>query len=268
MAAARGFGVAGALDHALIEQLAGLVERLGYDSFWANDTPGGEGLAALAAAASATTRVELGVGVIPIDRSSPERIAARVKDLELPVERLIVGVGAGGARQGTITLVRAAVETLRDLTGARVFVGALGPRMCKLAGEVADGVLLNWLTAGAAASSANIVRSAAAEVGRAVPTVAAYVRGALPEGERRFAIEADRYGSYPQYAANFNRMGVSPRETGVVGEPDVLRRGLAAFDDAVDATVLRAIVANESFEDYARLSRAVAPGPREAGPTS
>jgi alkanesulfonate monooxygenase SsuD/methylene tetrahydromethanopterin reductase-like flavin-dependent oxidoreductase (luciferase family) len=259
MPATRGFGVAGSLDHVLIEQLAGLVERLGYDSFWANDTPGGEGLAALAAAASATTRIELGVGVIPVDRTPPERIAARLKELDLPLERLVVGLGSGGAKLGSLPLVRSAIETLRGLVDVRISVGALGLRMCRLAGEVADGVLLNWLTAEAAAASAGLVRNASSAAGRPVFTVAAYVRGALPEGASRFAAEADRYGSYPQYAANFARMGVAPRATGLVGDADVLQRGLAEFDASVDASVIRAIVADDVFESYARLAQAAAP---------
>jgi hypothetical protein len=50
----RGFGVAGALDHTVIRAVAPEVERLGYATFWTNDTPKGDGLAALLAAAEVT----------------------------------------------------------------------------------------------------------------------------------------------------------------------------------------------------------------------
>jgi hypothetical protein len=43
MAAARGFGVAGALDHRIVAEVAAAAEAAGYASFWANDTPGGDG---------------------------------------------------------------------------------------------------------------------------------------------------------------------------------------------------------------------------------
>jgi len=48
---ARGFGVAGALDHEIIKELAPAAERSGFATFWANDTPNGDGLASLRAAA-------------------------------------------------------------------------------------------------------------------------------------------------------------------------------------------------------------------------
>ena len=35
---------------------------------------------------------------------------------------------------------------LRGSVASRLVVAALGPKMCRLAGEVADGVLFNWLT--------------------------------------------------------------------------------------------------------------------------
>lgn len=258
MAASRGFGVAGALDHSVVATLAKAVEELGYASFWANDTPGGEGLAALAAAARVTSRIDLGVGVIPVDRSTTDDIAQRIVELELPVNRLLAGIGAGGAQTGTIDLVHAAIEGLRS-TGAKVYVGALGPRMCELAARAADGVLLNWLTPEAAAESANLIRRVAAEAGRPAPTVAAYVRTALASGTGQLDIEAGRYGSYPQYAAHFARMGVAAIETAVAGDPAEVAAGLARFDDVVDHVVVRAIVASESVEEYLELLSAARP---------
>jgi len=35
----------------------------------------------------------------------------------------------------------------------RIYLAALGPRMCELAGEVADGVLLNWIPPSAVPAS-------------------------------------------------------------------------------------------------------------------
>ena len=260
MAGERGFGVAGALDHAIVRGLARSAEAAGYRTFWANDTPGGDGLAALAAAAAETSRIRLAVGVIPLDRQPPERIAARVRELNVPVERLTIGVGAGGARR-SLDLVKDGVLALRAATGASVVVGALGPRMCTLAGEVADGVLLNWLTPDYALASADLVRRAARGADRPAPHIAGYVRAALGEAATaRVREEADRYASFPRYAAHFARMGVDPMATCATADTeDDLRAKLAPFDASLDETVVRAITAAETGDAYLALLSASAP---------
>lgn len=57
----------------------------------------------------------------------------------------MLGVGSGGGHDA-LTRVRSGVAELQRETSAAVVVGALGPKMAQLAGEVADGVLLNWMT--------------------------------------------------------------------------------------------------------------------------
>ena len=257
---ARGFGVAGALDHTIVRELARAAEAAGYRTFWVNDTPGGDGLAALSEAAAVTTTIRLGVGVIPLDRQPAERIAARIGELGLPVERLTLGVGSGSA-PGGLARVRAGAAALREVTAVTVVVGALGPNMCRVAGEVADGVLLNWLTPAHVRPSAEVVERAAAEAGRPRPQIDGYVRTALGAAAvARLRQEADRYGSFPAYAANFARMGAEPMATAVVGETAAeIRRGLAAFDPLLDETVIRAIVAEETAAAYLELLTAAAP---------
>lgn len=263
---ARGFGVAGALDHGLIEQIAAAAEAAGYRTFWANDTPGGEGLAALAAAARSTTRIRLGVGVIPVDRTPPERIAARVRELALPQDRLVLGIGAGATRSGSVALVEAAARSLKALVRCPVLIGALGPRMCALGGRVADGVLLNWLTPEQAAVSAGMVRAVAREAGRPQPEVAAYVRVALPEGRANLEAEAERYERFPSYAAHFARMGARAVQTAVIGDAAAIQRGLWAFETVVDEVVARAIVPEEALAPYLALLEAARPIQTEARP--
>lgn len=254
----RGFGVAGALDHAVIRAIAPAAEAAGIDTFWANDTPGGDGLAALAAAAAGTSRIRLAVGVIPVDRVPAAAIAARVAELGLPRERLLIGIGSGMAKIGAVDLVRNAARELRETYGLRAVVGALGPRMVEAGARDADGVLLNWLTPGAAAASAAGVR--AIEPGA---DVIAYVRVALGDAAReRLEAEALRYEGYPAYAAHFERMGVRAIDTCVSATSDAgLRSGLAAFDGAVDEVVARAITADDSSEPYLRTLAAIAGTP-------
>ena len=151
-----------------------------------NDLPHADGLAALSAAAGATTRIELGVGVVPLDQRPPDTIAATIEASGLPRHRLVLGVGSGGS-DDALARVRAGVEALRG-AAAKVVVGALGPRMSELAGEVADGVLLNWLTPEHAERSARWVLGAAAVRGPAATVLLGYVRcGLLPGAEGRLA---------------------------------------------------------------------------------
>ncbi|MFM9108898.1 MAG: LLM class flavin-dependent oxidoreductase [Chloroflexota bacterium] len=255
-----GFGVAGTLDHAIVRRLARAAEAAGYAAFWVNDLPGGEGLAGLAAAAEVTTRLLLGVGVIPLDRQPAEVIARRIGELGLPVERLLVGVGSGDAKGG-LERVRAGVLALRELTPARIAVGALGPKMCRLAGETADAVLLNWLIPAYVPGSAQLTLDGAAAAGRPRPLIAGYVRVALDEGMARLETEAGRYASFPAYAANFARMGAAAIDTTVHG-PDraAVRAGLARYESLLDHTVARAIAAAETEDAYRRVLEAAAPG--------
>ena len=60
----------------------------------------------------------------------------------------------------------------------RIYLAALGPRMCELAGEVADGVLLNWLPPSAMPASVAHVEAGAKRAGRSLSDidVAVYVR--------------------------------------------------------------------------------------------
>jgi alkanesulfonate monooxygenase SsuD/methylene tetrahydromethanopterin reductase-like flavin-dependent oxidoreductase (luciferase family) len=251
-AGALGFGVAGTLDRQVVAELAAAAEAAGYATFWANDLPNGDGLAALAAAAAATERIGLGVGVIPLDRRPPAAIAARVDELGLPTDRLLLGVGSG-MPAGGLERVRAGVAELRGLTPARIAVGALGPKMCALAGEVADAVLLNWLTPDHVAPSARLTLAAAAAADRTRPAVVGYVRVALQEGVGRLRAEADRYASFPAYAANFARMGASALETTVHGDAAALRAGLAPYRAVLDETVVRCIAADDSAAAYRRV---------------
>jgi alkanesulfonate monooxygenase SsuD/methylene tetrahydromethanopterin reductase-like flavin-dependent oxidoreductase (luciferase family) len=255
----RGFGVAAAVSHDVIREVAREAEQLGYSSFWCNDTPGADGIAGLAAAAGVTERIKLGVGVIPLDRRPADVIARDLAALNVPQERLLLGVGSGGDRR--VSKVREGIERLHELVSAPVIVGALGPRMTGLAGAVGDGVLFNWQTPETAQSSGQICRDAAESAGRPRPLVMAYVRSALlPQADERLDVEAGRYSRVPAYAAHFARMGVSARDTAVSG-PDAatLQPMIAAHEVSLDETVIRAITADDTAASILELLRACAP---------
>jgi alkanesulfonate monooxygenase SsuD/methylene tetrahydromethanopterin reductase-like flavin-dependent oxidoreductase (luciferase family) len=179
------------LDTARVADVAGLDELwLWEDCFWTS------GIAAAAAILGATSRVRVGVGLLPVPLRNVALTGMEIATLErLFPGRALVGVGHGvqswmgqvGARVASpLTLLREYTDALRALlrgervstagryvtlddvaldwapVPARVFVGASGPKTLRLAGEIGDGVLL-----GAPASPAQVnARKALIDEGR------------------------------------------------------------------------------------------------------
>jgi alkanesulfonate monooxygenase SsuD/methylene tetrahydromethanopterin reductase-like flavin-dependent oxidoreductase (luciferase family) len=235
-------GLPGATPRDVLEALAPRIEAAGFRGLWLNDTPGGDSLAGLAAAARATSTLALGTGVIPLDRRAPADILGALSDV--PVDRLSLGVGTGAAKHG-LALVEHSVPELRAGTAASIVVGALGPRMRALAARVGDGVLLSWLTpAAAAAAMADLRRDAE---GRPVRGVL-YARTALTDDALpALRAEAARYGGYPAYAANLERIGATAFETTI---SDIAR--IDVYLDVVDEIVLRVITREPTLAEYER----------------
>jgi alkanesulfonate monooxygenase SsuD/methylene tetrahydromethanopterin reductase-like flavin-dependent oxidoreductase (luciferase family) len=252
---AKGFAVFAGVSPEIIRASAREAEALGYRSFWVNHPGPVDGLGSLAHAAAETRRVDLGVGVVPLHTRGPESIADGVRGHGLAPERLLLGVGSPNPQ--ALKRVRDGVAALRASLSTRIIVAALGPRMCHLAGEVADGVLFNWLTPEYARRSAEIVRAGAAAAGRPVPRLYAYVRVALGPAAERLAEEGGRYDAIPAYHDHFVRMGVKPIDTAIAAtSADGIKRALAAWEGAVDEVVLRAITAKDTVEEHLTLVRA------------
>jgi alkanesulfonate monooxygenase SsuD/methylene tetrahydromethanopterin reductase-like flavin-dependent oxidoreductase (luciferase family) len=252
---AKGFAVFAGVSPEIIRASAREAEALGYRSFWVNHPGPVDGLGSLAHAAAETHRLDLGVGVIPLHTRGPESIADGVRRHVLPPERLLLGVGSPNPE--ALKRVRDGVAALRAALSTRIIVAALGPKMCQLAGEVADGVLFNWLTPEYARRSADLVRAGAAAAKRPVPRLYAYVRVALGSATERLAEEGGRYDAIPAYHAHFVRMGVKPVDTAIAAtSAEGIKRALAAWDGAVDEVVLRAITAKDTVEDHLTLVRA------------
>ena len=257
---AQGFALFAAAPSELISATAREAEALGYTSFWVNHPGSFDGLGALASAVGQTRRIELGIGVIPLHTRGPESIVQGVRTHTLPLDRLLLGVGS--PNPDSLKRVRDGVATLRAQLKTRLVVAALGPKMCALAGEIADGVLLNWVTPDYARRSADVVRAAASKAGRPAPKVFAYVRLAMgAAAAAKLQEEGERYAAIPAYGANFARIGVKPAETGIVGDtPQAVAKALAHWRGAVDEVVLRAITATDTVDENLALVRAAKPG--------
>lgn len=255
----QGFAIFAGVAPDIIRASAQEAERLGYASFWVNHPGKTDGLASLAAAAGVTRTAELGIGVIPLHTREPASIAAGVRATGLPLDRLLLGVGS--PNPGSLARVRAGVAALRAALATRLIVAALGPKMCRLAGEIADGVLLNWLTPEHARVSAGWVGDGAAAAGRRPPKIFAYVRLAIGgAGRARLEDEGARYAAIPAYGAHFERMGVKPAETGIaVDRPGDVGAALARWRGVIDEVVLRAMPGADTAEEHLALVRAGAP---------
>ncbi len=251
-----GFALFAGTAPEVIRASAREAEALGCSSFWVNHPGKTDGLAALALAAQETRRIEIGIGVIPLHTRGPESIVQGVQANDLPVDRLLLGVGS--PNPGALKRVRAGIAELRSQLAARLIVAALGPQMCRVAGEIADGVLFNWLTPEHARLSAEWVRAGAASVGRQPPKIFAYVRLALGAAAcDRLAEEGARYAGIPAYADHFGRMGVKPVETAIaVQSPDAIAPALGAWERVVDEIILRAITGKDTVEENVALLRA------------
>jgi F420-dependent oxidoreductase-like protein len=156
-----------------------LADRLGFDSAYTTHIAKRDSLSVLMAYASASERIRLGTGVVPIFSRTPATMAQTAATIdEFSGGRMVLGLGVShrvtvenwhGARiDKPVTQMREYVAAVRAIIrgepapeserfptrfafmgySARaelpIYVAALSPNMLRLAGEVADGVML-WL---------------------------------------------------------------------------------------------------------------------------
>jgi alkanesulfonate monooxygenase SsuD/methylene tetrahydromethanopterin reductase-like flavin-dependent oxidoreductase (luciferase family) len=257
----RAFGVAAGLDPEVARPLAARCEELGYESMWSNDHPGAKGLETLAEFATAAPGVDLGVGVIALDRQQPAEIASDIERLAIDPAKLWLGVGAGFTEK-PLTKMREEESNLREVLpeGTRIVLAAMGPKMCELAGERYDGAFFNWMTPEFAARARTKVEAGAAKADREAPPVFGYVRTAVgPDAAERLAKEESFYRDlHAGYRNHFDRLG-EPEGTVGVAAPNVTaaQAALAAYT-ALDTIVVRGL-ASATAEAMTALASAAAP---------
>ncbi len=95
----------------------------------------------------------------------------------------------------------------------RIYLAALGPRALELAGEIADGVLLNWMAPESVPAALEHLRKGAQRAGRSLEgfEIAGYIRTCVtdtPEAARaHLARDITGYAIVDAYAAYFRRSG-------------------------------------------------------------
>lgn len=240
----RGFGVAAGLDPEVAGALAARCEELGYASVWSNDHPGAKGLETLAVFGAGASALDLGVGVIALDRTPPNQIAADIDALGLDPSRLWIGVGAGFSKK-PLTTMKAELSTLRAaLPDVRVVLAAMGPKMCELAGAEYDGAFFNWMTPEFAAGARAKVEAGAAAADREPPPIFGYVRTAVgPDAAERLAKEESFYRDlHPGYRNHFDRLAQPEGSVGIAApNPTAAQDALAAYDAVLDTVVVRGL---------------------------
>jgi len=160
-------------------------ERNGFDAVWQADSRlVRECCVPMAAFAAVTDRIKIGSGVVDCWTRNPARLAATFSTLDdLAPGRIIMGIGAwwdplaakvGIERAKPLTVMREVVTAVRALLANEtvtmdgtfvhldgveldyvhqerrpkdvpIYIGATGMQMMELAGEIADGVVLNYL---------------------------------------------------------------------------------------------------------------------------
>jgi 5,10-methylenetetrahydromethanopterin reductase len=207
-------------------------EELGYVGVFLPEISGRDALAALAALAGETQRLLLATGIVPMhSRTLPLTAMGAATVQERSGGRAILGLGTGPATPGALDGLRHRVLRLRKALAGEpvdttegpwtlgldpdgtvpIWISALGPKSVRLAGEVADGVLLNWCTPERVAEARDSVREAAERRGRdpEAITIAAYLRGSPgPGGSVALRRAAGEYATYPTYARQFRAMGL------------------------------------------------------------
>jgi alkanesulfonate monooxygenase SsuD/methylene tetrahydromethanopterin reductase-like flavin-dependent oxidoreductase (luciferase family) len=114
---------------------------------------------------------------------------------------------------------------------AKVVLAALGPEMLELAGEIADGVVLNWIGPEAVPRALDHLRAGAARAGRSLDgfEIASFIRVCATDdveaGRRVLAREITGYAIVDAYATFFRGAGFAP-------EVDALNAAWAAGDRA------------------------------------
>ncbi len=227
-------------------------EDRGYTSLWIAEVSGPDALVMLGALAQSTAKAELATGVVPIQIRTPGVMAMGYLTVhELSGGRAIAGLGVsspiiverwhGAAYRKPVTAMRECVTIMRQLftegrakfegeidkadfrLGFRntqkhppkIYLAGLNAPMLRLAGELADGVLMNYSPPEAIAPMVKHIHEGAAKAGRnpSEIDIGIYVRMCITEEEDQavdaFRRELASYAFVDSYNKMFARYGLA-----------------------------------------------------------
>jgi len=280
-----------------------LAESLGYEAVYTTHVAGRESLTVLTVYALATSRIRVGTGVVPIYTRTPATMAQTAATIdEISHGRLTLGLGVShrpvveGWHGQTIdrpvaemreyaSIVRAILHGEPPPSGEKwrtgfqllgvpqcpelpVYIAALSPAMLRLAGEIADGVVL-WLCTPRYIADVVIpeVSEGRRRAGRTLEgfDVVAAVPAAATE-ERDAAWAAMRKDLIPYFGLPFYRAMIERTGFGAdIAAYDAAAGDLEAMQAAISDGFLEELTAVGSEADVragiARYSAAGAPSP-------
>ncbi len=225
---------------------AASAERAGFTSIWVPQVPSDfDGLTAVALMGTATSRIELGTAVMPIQTRHPIAMAQQALSNQAVCDgRFTLGIGPshdwivadmlGLPYERPARLVRNYLEVLRaalagpgavdvenddfrvhnpldvtDIAPTEVLLAALAPVMLRIAGELADGTIL-WMADERAIGEHIVPRitKAAENSGRPAPRVVAGVPVALCANDEVAAARewANVALAHAEYSPNYQRL--------------------------------------------------------------
>ena len=272
-------------EHAAIAREA---EQLGYTDAWSSEVDGIDGFTPLAVVGAATN-LRLGTAIENVYTRGPATLAMSAAGIaEIAPGRFCLGIGAGsqpivemwngGKFERPAARVREMALFLRkafanervvfqgetfSVNGFRfsrplaqpipIHIAALLPAMLRVAGEVGDGAIVNWLSAEDVKKSVPVVREAAAKAGKDPNAVEITARlfiaidPSTPEADLGIRRHINTYLNVPVYKAFQKWLG---RETALTPMWQAWdkgdRKGAVA---AVPTDVMNALVLNGSTEE-------------------
>jgi F420-dependent oxidoreductase-like protein len=250
-------------------------EADGFTSLWYASVVTGDPLVAIAVAGRETTRIELGTAVLQTYPCHPLLQANRTASVVDAMGRPGLTLGIGPSHEPVISGVfglsydhpgRSTEEYVRILSGVLrgeavdfdgndwtahtagravapahpvpVLLSALGPRLLRIAGELADGTVL-WMAPPAAIEHhiAPKVCAAAAAAGRPAPRIVAGLPVAVHDDEAEARVAASANSSVYAGMANYQRIleignASTPADAAIVGNEAAVRSQLQSLLDA------------------------------------
>lgn len=263
-----------------LKSVAQQADRVGLAELWMwEDCFKEGGLTAAAAALAWTSRLRVGIGLLPVPLRNVALSAMELATLERMFPgRAVLGIGHGvldwmgqvGARaESPMTLLREYTVALRRLLAGEtvttqgryvtlddvgltwppadappLLVGAMGPRTMALAGELSDGTILTGGTTPDQVREARaILDTAAATAGRPRPHIVVFLIAATgPDARARLEADLREWDN-----------GGDLDLAGVAGTPEHVAAGVRRLADAgADAVILQPTQDDQDVEEYVR----------------
>ena len=311
-------------------ELAQTAADAGFTSAWTPSGPvTRDGFQICGQWSAAVEGLTTGIAVIPAPVWTPSSLASQAGTLsELSGGRFILGLGTGGSYSEefrrsfglpatpTVAMMRDYLITVRGLLNGEtvthegkaiqlgglrltgrpiavpIYISALGPQMLRLAGQLADGVCLNWTTPEQREWCRERIAEGADRASRdpAAVTVMEYIRVCLDDDESRarrafakafMGYALSRAGASPAhgYRGHFTRMGFDEtllkieafrdagasddevadafpdeflRQMGYYGKPSGAGAALAELSGGLDTAVVRIVTCESGMEPARR----------------